>query len=295
MDTLNCIRAFIAVAKKASFTAGAKQINISTKLASKYVKSLEDRLGAQLFNRTTRSVTLTDTGQAYLRHAVLLLEQFDELEDVVHKRQSELAGLIRITAPTALGSDQLVDIINPFLKLHPKVSIDLQLTDQRSSVVEDGFDLAIRFGALEDSNLVARKLMNMRLVVVASPSYIENNGLPSHPSALATHNCLLQTASINPDHWAFLIDEEVKTFKIKGSFQANSPKAVSKMALNGLGIARCPIYVADSHIQNGDLIVLFEEMETDGFILNAIYPPSRHLTSRIRALIDFLVISFKTI
>ncbi|MEM9441001.1 MAG: LysR family transcriptional regulator, partial [Pseudomonadota bacterium] len=155
MDTLEGMRVFVAVADQQSFTRGAKRLGMSTKLASKYVRQLEEHLGAQLFNRTTRRVTLTDTGRAYRERCVPLLDQLDELEDVVRARQSALDGSIRITAPTGFGSRELVQALEPFQRAHPNVSIQLQLSDHHVAIIDEGIDLAVRFGALKDSSLVA--------------------------------------------------------------------------------------------------------------------------------------------
>lgn len=296
MDSIVGMRTFVAVARQQSFTAGAKTLDISTKLASKYVKQLEQRLDAQLLNRTTRSVTLTETGRVYFERSTQLLDQFDELEGLIQERQSELAGIIRITAPTAFGSSHLVEAIETFQSVHPKVSIDLHLSDQNVAIVEEGFDLAVRFGALKDSNLIARKLITMRGVYVASPDYLAKYGEPTHPEALMTHNCMIQRASGDPHHWVFNIDGKNVSYEVSGSFQANSPMAIARMAAGGLGIAMCPMYVVESYIKNGTLKILFEEYEVANFSLYAVYPPSRHLTARIRALIDHLsdVISNKS-
>lgn len=289
MDTIEMMRTFIAVADELSFTGGAKRRGISTKVASKQIQLLETRLKAQLFNRTTRSVNLTETGSAYHERCLPLLDQFDELEGLVQTRQSELAGQIRITAPTAFGSNELVHALEPFQIAHPKVSIELQLADHRVAVVEDGFDLAIRFGKLNDSSLVARRLMNMRVVVYASKGYLDTHGEPRHPEALSTHNCLRQQSAADNESWSFIIDGKQESFRIDGTFKANSPRAIAHMAASGLGIGRSPLYVAERFLQSGEVKLLFETMETDGFALYAIYPQSRHLTARIRALIDHLV------
>lgn len=293
MDTINGMRTFVAVAAQKSFTKGAKQLGVSTNTASKSLRQLEAHLAAQLFHRTTRSVTLTDIGQAYLERCMPLLDQFDELEGLVQERQSELAGSIRITAPTGFGSCELVDALRPFQLEHPKVSIDLHLSDQRLAVVEGGFDLAIRFGKLEDSSLIARKLLNMRVVVVASPEYLARHGEPTHPNGLSTHNCLLQMASVDPEHWKFRIDGKVIAFRVGGSFHANAPRAVAHMAAGGMGIGMCPLYAVEPFLKNGTLKLLFENKEASEFGLYAIYPPSRHLTARIRALIDHLAATFQ--
>ncbi|MBY6142043.1 LysR family transcriptional regulator [Leisingera daeponensis] len=288
MDKLDCMRAFAAVAAQSSFTSGARQLGISTKLASKYVARLEEQLGAQLLNRTTRKVTLTDTGRAYLERCLPLLDQFDELEDVVQLRQQELAGPIRITAPTGFGSRELVEALQPFQQAHPKVMVELVLSDRHLPILEEGVDLAVRFGALKDSTLVARKLCDMRLVVVAAPSYLAAQGDPAEPEALATHNCLLQLTSPKPDAWTFGKGAARRAVAVHGSFRANSPRAVAHMAVSGLGIARCPHYTALPFLRDGRLQVLFAQQETDPAVLYAVYPSSRHLTARIRALIEHL-------
>ncbi|NKB76023.1 MAG: LysR family transcriptional regulator [Gammaproteobacteria bacterium] len=288
MDTIDGMRAFVAVTNKQSFTAGAKVIGISTKLASKYVSQLESKLGAQLFHRTTRSVTLTETGKAYFERCVPILDQLDELEGVIQEKQSEIIGSIRITAPTAFGSKELLDALKPFQRDNPCVSVDLHLSDQRVAIIEDGFDLAIRFGGLSDSTLMARKLRDMRIVICASPDYLDNKGEPLHPEALATHDCLVHNVSMGPVSWRFKVGEELISVGVKGSFKANSPRAIAHMAAGGLGIGRCPIYVAEPFIKDGSLRILFEENEVPGFSLYAVYPPSRHLTARVRRLIDHL-------
>ena len=292
MDTLTGMRTFAAIAAHGSFTEGAKRLGISTKLASKYVRQLEERLGAQLFHRTTRSVNLTETGRAYYTRCLPLLDQFDELEGLVQARQSELAGPIRITAPTGFGSKQLVHALKPFQAIHPKVSIELHLSDHHVSVIDEGFDLAVRFGDLKDSSLVAKKLMDMRIVCCASPDYLEQHGTPTTPDALAIHNCLLRTTTVHVEHWDFRIDGTVQSIPVSGNFKANSPRAVAHMAADGLGIGRTPLYTAEPFIESGRLRLLFKEYEARTIGLYAVYPPSRHLTARIRAVIDHLVAYF---
>jgi len=289
MDTIKCMEAFAAVASNQSFTGGAKQLGLSTKLASKYVQQLEEKLNAQLFYRTTRSVTLTDTGQAYYEKCTPLLDQFNELEGLVQQRQGELAGTIRITAPTGFGSRELVKALGAFQLIHPKIMIDLQLADHVVNIVDEGFDLAVRFGRLNDSTLIARKLRDMRAVIVAAPNYLKKYGNPKHPSALQTHNCLIQMTIKEPANWPFIINGKQHSYKVNGTFHSNSPRASTHMAIDGLGIARCPLYAVQSHIEKGQLQLLFEEYEASTIGLYAVYPPNRHLSTRVRALIDFLV------
>ena len=292
MDQIETMRAFMAVAQEGSFTAAGRRLGLSTKLVSKYVAQLESRLTTQLFNRTTRSVSLTDVGAAYLERCRPIVEQVDELEALVQERQSALAGPIRMTAPTGFGSFNLTRALAPFLEAHPNLEIDLKLSDHRVALVEEGFDLAVRIGRLRDSTLIARKLSDMPLVVCASPAYLKAHGRPGDPKALATHSCLIDTNHPNATAWRFWAGARDIVVRVAGNFQANAPAAIANMAIGGLGVARCPHYAVARALEDGALISLFSDYMTDDFGLYALYPPNRHLTARVRALIDHLAKSF---
>ncbi|MEM7710630.1 MAG: LysR family transcriptional regulator [Pseudomonadota bacterium] len=293
MDTMDGMRTFAAVAMAGSFTRAADQLGISGKLASKYIGQLEARLGAQLLHRTTRSVTLTEIGEAYLVRCRPLLDQFDELESIIQTRQSELAGSIRLTAPTGFGSTHLTGALQTFMAAHPNVSLDVHLSDHQVSIVEEGFDLAIRFGTLASSTLVARKLAEMRVVCCAAPDYLAARGRPEAPGDLVGHDCLLQTTSGAADHWPFHMDGTNVEIAVIGRFRANSPLAVANMAAGGLGIARVPFYTVEPFLADARLAVVLAEHEAARLVLHGVYPPGRHLTARVRALIDHLTRTFR--
>ena len=293
MDRIETMRAFIAVAQEGSFTAAGRRLGLSTRLISKYVARLEDRLATQLVNRTTRSVALSEVGTAYLERCRPIVEQIDELEALVQDRQSSLAGPIRITAPTGFGSQDLTRALAPFVEAHPNVEIDLRLSDHRVALVEEGFDLAVRIGLLRDSTLIARKLADMPLLVCAAPSYLEAHGRPNDPKALATHNCLIDENPVDATSWRFRKAARDFVVKVAGNFSANSPAAITNMAVAGLGIARCPHYAVASALEDGSLERLFPDFEPEGFVLYALYPPNRHLTARVRAVIDHLARHFQ--
>lgn len=292
MDKLQTMRTFVAVAREGSYTAAAKRLAISTKLASKRVQELEADLRSQLFNRTTRSVTLTDLGQAYLDRCLPILEQIDELESLMRERQGAPAGLIRMTAPTSFGGTELADALAPFLQRHPAVEIDLRLTDTRVALVEEGFDLAIRVGALRDSSLVVRKLSAMPLVVCAAPAYLERRGRPQTPQALSDHECLIDHNLSDPRIWRFRKGREEAVVEVRGAIRVNSPGAVARMAAAGLGVARTPLYMAAAGLREGRLARLLSDWSDVDFGLYALYPPNRHLTVRVRALIEHLADRF---
>ncbi len=288
MDTLEGMRLFSAVAAEGSFTAGARRLDVSTRVASSYVQQLEKRLGTRLLNRTTRSVRLTDAGEAYLARCNQILEDLDELEANVRARQDVLAGEIRITAPTAFGSWRLAPALHGFLAAHPQVSIDLQLSDRRLNLVDEGFDLAIRLGTLRDSSLVARRLAPLRMMVVASPGWLERHGRPEHPRALATHECLINSGMEHPHQWRFQQRGETFEVRVDGRFRANAPLAIAQMAAQGLGIGQCPGYVVEGLLADGRLEVLLAEWETTSAGIFALYPHNRHLSARVRGVIDHL-------
>lgn len=288
MDKIETMRAFVAVAREQSFTAAGKRLGLSTKLVSKYVRELEAGLKTQLFNRTTRSVSLTDVGAAYLERCRLILEQIDDLDSLVRERQGALAGPIRLTAPTGFGSTRLTEALIPFLRRHPEVELDMKLTDNRIALVEEGLDLAIRIGTLRDSSLIARKLADMPLVLCAAPDYLRRHGRPRAPEALATHTCLVDSNQMERNVWRLRFGEKEHVVRLNGAVQSNSPGALAQMAVGGLGIARSPLYAVEAALADGRLERILPDYDTDAFGVYALYPPNRHLTRRLRALIDHL-------
>ncbi|MEP2704200.1 MAG: LysR family transcriptional regulator [Roseibium sp.] len=288
MDKIETIRAFIAVAQEGSFTGAGRRLGISTKLVSKYVQQLETLLQTQLFNRTTRSVSLTDVGAAYLERSRPILEQMDDLDSLVKERQTALAGPIRLTAPIGFGSTRLTQALIPFLREHKDVEIDMKLSDNRVALVEEGFDLAIRIGALRDSTLIAKKLSDMPLILCASPEYLNEHGRPQDPQALATHICLADSNQVEVNVWRFHAKQKEHVVRLNGAIQANSPGALSQMAMGGLGITRAPLYAIDAALEDGRLEHVLPGFQLEVFGVYALYPPNRHLTRRVRSLIDHL-------
>ncbi len=293
MDKVETMRAFVAVAQEASFTGAGRRLGLSTKLVSKYVQQLEAQLQTRLFNRTTRSVSLTEVGTAYLGRCRSILEQMDDLDALVREHQVALAGPIRITAPTGFGSTRLADALAPFLREHPDVHLDLKLSDTVVALVEEGMDLAIRIGKLRDSSLIVRKLADMPLVVSASPQYLDRYGRPKDPRALATHTCLVDENQANLSAWRFWSDSgEEHIAKLNVTTRANAPAALARMAIGGIGIVRSPRYTVEDALNSGALEEILPSYRSDGYGVYALYPQNRHLTRRVRALIDHLAQEF---
>ena len=293
MDKIEMMRIFSVVARNASFTKAAAELDIATQTVSKYVKALEDSLDVQLFDRTTRKVTLNHTGKAYYERCMDLLEQFDDVESAVKAQHGSPKGKIRISAPTAFGELHLVPALRDFQKTHPDIMLDVDLTNRKVSLVEEGFDVVVRIGQLPDSSMVAKKLASMRVSVCASPEYLAQFGTPSHPNELAEHNCLIDGNFKHGRFWPFIIDGEEIRVEVSGSFHSNSPGAISKMALAGLGIGLSPMYIISSHLVAGRLVTLFDKFEAYNFGVYAIYPHRKHLSTRVRVLVDFLAARFR--
>ena len=282
------MRAFVTVAGEGSFTGAADRLGRSTRLVSKQVAQLEERLGARLFNRTTRSVALTAVGRAYLDRCRPLLSDFDALEASVREQQTELTGAIRMTAPTAFGSQRLLPLLAAFLEAHPRIELDLRLSDVPLALIDEGLDLALRIGVPVDSTLMARRLVTMPTVLCAAPAYLEQRGTPSTPADLTEHECLINSNQRSPNSWRFGSGAAAATVTVSGRFAVNAPSATARMAVQGLGIARCPLYQVAPELAAGTLVRLLPDLEDETPGVYALYPYNRFLTARVRALIDHL-------
>lgn len=288
MDTISAIRTFVSVADAGSFTGGAKALRLTPQLASKYVRQLEERLGTQLLARTTRQVSLTETGQAYLGQARNLIDQFDALEGLVKDEQAALSGQIRMTAPTGYGLVMVTPAIAAFQDDHPGIEIELMLTDRRVSLIEEGLDLAVRVGAAQDSSLTMRKLVEMPYVACASPDYLARFGEPKHPRALKTHNCLVNTGLVEPGVWRFQEDGKPLPVKVSGSLRFNQPRAIAELVRMGRGVSLLPWYTIRDDLEAGQVVPILEAYAPTPSAAYALYPSRRFLPPRVKALIDHL-------
>lgn len=293
MDSIEMMRTFVTVARTESFTKGAKELGLAVQTTSKYVKTLEDRLDVQLFDRTTRRVSLNETGKAYFERCVELLADFDDIESSVKSDHDSPRGRIKLSAPTAFGEMHLLPVLAKFQGIYPDISLDLDLSNRKVSLVDEGFDLAIRIGKLDDSNLIAKKLTNMRVSVCVAPSYLEKYGEPKRPEDLLHYNCLIDRNFRYGKNWPFLVDGREKKIAVTGNFKGNSPKSIRQMAVSGLGIGMCPMYVISQDVIAGRLKVLFQQNEAYDFGVFAIYPHRQHLSTRVRVLVDFFASQFR--
>ncbi|MDB5452000.1 MAG: transcriptional regulator,LysR family [Caulobacteraceae bacterium] len=291
MDRLDEINAFTAVADARSFTKGAQRLGVSSAQVSKLVARLENRLGARLLNRTTRDVSLTDTGRAYLERARDLLGEFEALETSV-RDQGGPRGLLRISAPVSFGATQLQPALLDFAAAYPDVGIEVSFADRTVNLVDEGFDVAVRIGRLADSSLVARKLAPVRLVTCASPDYLAKHGEPQHPSELANHAAILDLNLREPHLWAFRVGAEDVDVRVDGRLRFSSPDACLAAALAGFGVARSPAFVPMDDLASGRLKTILCPYEPASINVFAVYPHGRHLAAKVRVFVDFLAERF---
>jgi DNA-binding transcriptional LysR family regulator len=278
------IEEFVAVTEAKSFTAAAKRLAVSTAHVSRQINTLEERLGAKLFYRTTRKVTSTEVGKIYYQHCRQVLDSLEEAEHAVTQLQSAPRGLLRLTCSVAYGDRFIAPMVNEFVSLYPELSIQMISTNQVVDLVEEGIDLAIRFGQLEDSSLIARKLAPRTLYVCGSPQYFSRHGQPHTLSELNSQNCLLGTL----DYWSFVENNKNQTIKVSGNWRCNSGPALLDAALRGIGLVQLPDYYVVEHLQKGRLISVLDKYRQADSAVWAVYPSNRHLSPKVRLLVDFL-------
>jgi len=278
------IEEFVAVSEASSFTVAAKRLVVSTAHVSRQINALEERLGAKLFYRTTRKVTSTEVGDIYYQHCRQLLDSLEEAEQAVTQLQSTPRGNLRLTCSVAYGDRFIAPMVNEFVSLYPELNVQMISTNQVLDLIEEGIDLAIRFGQLEDSSLIARKLAPRTLYICGSPQYFSRHGQPHTLPELADQNCLLGTL----DYWSFYDNSKNPIVKVGGNWSCNSGPALLDAALRGLGLVQLPDYYVSEHLQNGTLISVLDNFRQPDSAVWAVYPPNRHLSPKVRLLVDFL-------
>jgi DNA-binding transcriptional LysR family regulator len=280
---------FVAVAETASFTAAAKRLGISTTQVSRQVSMLETRLSTKLFYRTTRKVSVTEVGNIYYQHCRQVLDGLEEAERAISDLQSKPAGKLHITAPVTYGERSIAPLVNDFMVKYPELEVRLFLTNKLVNLVEEGFDLAIRLGHLDNSSMMAKRLATRTQYVCASPKYLNKYGVPHSISELDHHNCLKGTL----DFWHFQENKKAHNIRVKGNMSCNSGPVLVDAALKGIGIVQLPDYYVLPYIEQGRLRPLLEHNRAPDEGIWALYPNNRHLSPKIRMLIDYLKAQLK--
>jgi len=293
MDKFEDLQAFVAVVEAGSFTAAADRLNSAKSAVSRRVSALEERLGVQLLRRTTRVLNLTETGSSFYEHGARILADLEEAEAAVQQEHGELRGRLRLALPLSFGVRHMCKPIAAFSNRHPKVEFDLNLNDRRIDLIEEGADLALRIGRLQDSSLIARRLFDVRAVVCASPHYLSVHGEPQTPGDLQNHDCLVYSNLADPNKWSY-VDEDggQRTVEVKPVLSASSGDFLTNAAAHGMGLVIQPTFIASESIRRGSLVPVLTNFEWPISPAYAVYPPTRHLSYRVREFIDFLAERF---
>ncbi|TVP93549.1 MAG: LysR family transcriptional regulator, partial [Pseudomonadaceae bacterium] len=276
--------AFVSVADSGHFSTAAKRLGVSTSHVSRQIARLEERLQTRLFYRSTRQVSLTEAGHTFLQHCRHLLDARDEAIQAVSDLGGEPKGLLRLTCAVAYGESYIMPLVTDFMQRYPKLNIDMQLTNQTLDLLHGSFDLAIRLGRLQDSSLIATRLAPRNMYLCAAPSYLKQHGAPHSLSELSRHNCLIGSSDI----WTFAQNGQETPIRVQGNLRCNSGRAVLDAALRGLGLCQLPDYYVQQPLADGKLHALLPQHQPPHTGVWALYPQQRHLSPKVRLLIDYL-------
>ncbi|MGQ2906911.1 MAG: LysR family transcriptional regulator [Aliihoeflea sp.] len=294
MDTLTRMRAFIDVVEAEGFSAAARKIGRSKALLSKYVRELEDELGALLLNRTTRQFSLTEAGHTYFKRASELVREIDSLAESVRESSGDVKGRIKLTAPRTFGDAPIGRSLVDFAAAHPDITLEIHLDDRFVDLVEEGFDLAIRITRLADSSMIARRLSPFSVRVCGSPELIARVGTPKQPQDLAKLPCIIDTNGRWLSNWQFQRENgEMMSVPVSGPIEVNSPLTTRAAACAGLGFAPLPDFIAAPALESGELVSVLDDFRPQNGGIFAVYPHRRYLPAKIRVFVDFLAQWFK--
>jgi DNA-binding transcriptional LysR family regulator len=292
MDRFSAMQVFSQVVESGSFSTAAAKLGVSATAASRQVADLESHLGTRLLNRTTRKVSLTESGRAFYERCAQLLADLREAEEEAARAAIVPRGTIRLAAAVAF-TRHVAPAIAEFLARHGEVRFDVSLADRMVDLVEEGFDVAIRIGTTGSDNLVARKVGETRIVPCASPAYLAAHGAPQTPEALAAHNCFTYEYVKPSGVWFFRgPDGAERTVRVHGNLHSNSADLHAELAARGVGIVFEPAFVVGDEIRAGRLVPLLQDYEPAPLPIYAVYPSRRHLSAKVRVFVDFLMGKF---
>ena len=294
MDKLHELEVFVAVADAGSFTKAGTRLRLSPPAVTRAISALEDRLGARVFNRTTRSLTITDVGQRFLENARRILTDIDTAEKEAVGEAAMPHGHLTITASVTFGRAALAPVVCSFLGQHPRVSASVLLLDRVVNLIEEGIDVAIRIGHLPDSNLIAKRIGEVRRILVASPNYLARRGAPVSPSELRLHSVIAFTGLMPNREWHFLNGQKPGSVNLRPVLEVNDAFAAIEAAEMGHGITTALSYMVSDRIRDGKLIPVLDSFTLPPQPVHLVYPHARLVAPKIRAFIDFAAPRLKT-
>ena len=288
MDRLDAMHLFVRVAELGSFAAVAQQLGVARSVVTRQIAGLEAHLGVKLMARSTRRLTLTSAGTAYLEKCRVILNLVEAAETDVAEERAAPRGNIRMGLPLSFGLKRLAPMLLDFSQRYPEVGLDMDYTDRRVKLIEEGIDLSIRITRKLDGGDVARRIGASRMQVVASPDYLARHGRPQHPSELIHHECLGYTAGGQAQGWQFIVGGQAQTFPVRSRLQANNGDVLTEAAAQGLGITMQPDFIIDDYLAAGRLEAILGDFPIAELGIYAILPSNRHVPHRVRVLMDFL-------
>jgi DNA-binding transcriptional LysR family regulator len=287
MDRLQAMDVFLRVAEAGSFTAVADRLNVARSAITRQIAALESHLGTKLLARSTRRLSLTSSGAAYLEKCREILAMVEAAEGDLAGEKRSPRGPIRISVPMSFGIRHLMPLVSDFVTTYPEVDVDLEFSDRRVNLIEEGMDFAVRISPQIDPNLVIRRLSVSSLAVVAAPDYLERHGRPAHPDDLLRHHCLTYTLAQSAG-WRFTIDGAAHMVPVNGRLHANNGDALLDAAIRGMGIAFEPTFITAQAVQAGLLESLLHDYCETELHIYAVFPGARYVPHRVRALVDYL-------
>lgn len=295
MDKLTNMRAFTKVVTHGSFTEAARDMLLSRSAISKYVMDLESDLGVQLLNRTTQSVSPTDIGHRYYERCIAILADIEEAELTLADSQAQPRGPLRVNAPMSFGTKYLGHAISDFMGRYPELQISLVLSDEQLDTVQEGFDVTIRLTDSPPLGLVGRKIGGIARSLCASPSYLEREGIPKHPSDLLNHTCLSYSYLASGLQWRLVGTDGPHNIQVPWFLCSNNGEVLRDVAIDGRGIALLPTFIISSQLQDGALVSVLSDYKTPDMSICALYPSTRYVPVKLRVFIDFLVERFASL
>ena len=289
MDVMQCMIVFRRVAEAGSFSAVARETEMSQSSVSKHIAALEQRLDTKLLNRSTRTLNLTEAGTEYYHYCVRIINDFQEAEASIGKGKILPTGTLRLSSNIPFGRLFILPFLNEYLTKFPDISIDYLMEDRNIDILKEGIDLAIRVGPLADSSLIASKIGSCKRLVVANQEYLLKHGFPKKPIDLRSHNCLMYSLQKSPNEWFFNSSQfGEESVRINSRFKASSNEATVEAAVAGIGIATACDWHVKEHIQSGHLTVLLKNYDLSTYDVNAVYPERRYVPEKVKRIIEHL-------
>lgn len=288
MDRLDAMNLFVRVAELGSFAAVAQQLGVARSVVTRQVAGLEAHLGVKLMARSTRRLSLTSAGTAYLEKCRVILNLVESAETDVAEERLTPRGNIRISVPLSFGLKRLAPLLLDFSQRYPEVALDMDYSDRRVKLIEEGIDLSVRITRRLDGGDVARRIGSGRMQVVASPDYLARHGRPQHPSELIHHECLGYTAGGSTQQWQFLVDGQLASFPVRSRIHANNGDVLTEAAAQGLGITVQPDFIIADFLADGRVEAILKDFPIPELGIYAMLPSNRHVPHRVRVLMDFL-------